>query len=778
MAVDFQTEYLFKRLSDFWSFFEDREEVKNVWDAYLKKAQDLQSLLFQADFSKSLKTIPLFDRSQLEYFVFPKLVRRADLEVNEPFYVFEVDPEIFFIKTLNERIDDTNTRRELSPGLHFRIARGSGKDEGKTFLEFIRGVRPESVGETFWTKGSDVVTGTGLSAKVVVGDILQGPNSSFFKVTSVPSDTQVVVQGHTVLGQSLGPGDGVTTLFNLRTPPLFSEVSDELVLTGIVPAGSYTLANLIFDPESLEFRKGPTFETGVPLLENIHFSVVNPNTGAFALSSAGASFLGNEQLHARYLKAEPSIVTSGVEVFFDGVVVPPANYTVTPTGILTFGVAPFATVGEITVDYYLGYPGPSGTTRKTIRESIPSRLFSRAVYRDRRSVFRNFGTAIGLDEPTTETYLNRVRGIYFARYNGPTITNMSLGSGILIGLPFSERGRVDGVQPAAPKSVIVGGKLFPVVPPLTPSVSTGQQLARDFNLLTNGVRTADFRNDPIFDLAPLKTDPQKFFTFFVIVSGAYAIHVAVQTGKPIDYTLLKRFKRDIKPSYTDCWVLTELDFLVEPVNFFIGAVDVTNALDAVSTTEFNCTNYAVIPEFMQANGFPFAEPDELVAAGPVAAGVFALQVPHIVPGTLELHGGTIAGPQLTLGAHYTEDLALGIVTLTAAGAALVNAQAPPDLHAKYTSGLVGQAALEASGLCGLDPDEIALNELLEFLTDSYGISTLENNLVNFDVSPPGPESMDDSSIPMFEALSINEAVGTPPGSFIPPFTSGALIYSF
>jgi len=46
------------------------------------------------------------------------------------------------------------------------------------------------------------------------------------------------------------------------------------------------------------------------------------------------------------------------------------------------------------------------------------------------------------------------------------------------------------------------------------------------------------------------------------------------------------------------------------------------------------------------------------------------------------------------------------------------------------------------------------------------------------VSPPGPEGMDDDTIQMSEAMAINDAIGTPPGSWNPPFAPGALLYSF
>jgi len=620
MVTTFPTEYLFRRLSDFWSFFQDREDVKNIWDAYARKSQALNSLLRQADLSKSLKTIPLFDRNDLEYFVFSSLVRRTDLETNGPFYVFEVDPTIFYVRDLNEKIDDTTSNRSLSPPAFYDILKGMGDEDGKTFLRFARGVKPSGVGETIWTAGSDIVAGSGLSSKLVVGDILQGQNQQFFKVSQVISDTQVRVQGPTVFGEIVGAGDGVAVIFNLD--------------------------------------------------------------------------------------ATANVVPTSVEIFFDGISVPPVNFSTSPTGVITFTAAPAATVQEITAHYYLGYTGVTATSRRTSKESIPTRLLSRGVYRDRRSVFTNFGTAIGIDKPTSFQYLNEVRGIYFARYNGPTTKNMDLGSGILIGLPFSERGKVTALTTIDPKSVIVSGNVIPVQPPLDIEVTVGQELERDFNLLTNGVRTADFINAPdIFGLAPLSTSLTRFFTFFVIVDGTYATFVATQTGQPIDYTLLKRFKGDIKPTYTDCKVLTNIDFLNDNLNFFIGAVDVTQAMDATCTLEFNCINYSIImtpTSFLAVNGY--ADEDALVAAG----------------------------------------------------------------------------------VCNMDCDSIGIVEDLEPILDSVGISTLENNLVNFGVAPPGPEAMDESTVPLVEGLTIENAISTPPGSGTPPFVVGpvggppgpATLYSF
>src|SRR3972149_5888723 len=92
-----------------------------------------------------------------------------------------------------------------------------------------------------------------------------------------------------------------------------------------------------------------------------------------------------------------NVIPGSVQLFFGGVAVPSANFTALPNGTITFAMAPAATIASITATYYLGYTGPTATARKTSKESIPVKLLSRGVYRDRRSVFTNFGTAIGLD---------------------------------------------------------------------------------------------------------------------------------------------------------------------------------------------------------------------------------------------------------------------------------------------------------------------------------------------------------------------------------------------
>jgi hypothetical protein len=78
--------------------------------------------------------------------------------------------------------------------------------------------------------------------------------------------------------------------------------------------------------------------------------------------------------------------------------------------------------------------------------------------------------------------------------------------------------------------------------------------------------------------------------------------------------------------------------------------------------------------------------DELVATGPVAPGIFQLDHFPVNAGTLQLHAGTITGTLLVDPADYTVNLVTGQVTLTVAGAVVVNAAIPPDIHALYSTG--------------------------------------------------------------------------------------------
>jgi len=114
---------------------------------------------------------------------------------------------------------------------------------------------------------------------------------------------------------------------------------------------------------------------------------------------------------------------------------------------------------------------------------------------------------------------------------------------------------------------------------------------------------------------------------------------------------------------------------MNPLNFY--PVDVTPTIEMRAGPSFAAATATL------TLGAYYA--DELVATGPVAPGVFQLDDYPVAAGSLEVRAGSITGTLLVDPADYTVNLSTGQITLTAAGAIVVNAAIPPDIHAKYAS---------------------------------------------------------------------------------------------
>lgn len=198
-------------------------------------------------------------------------------------------------------------------------------------------------------------------------------------------DVLVVGKGatHTVEGESLGTGDGVTLVYQLSetedviaaSVDVFLDVQDELVGTGDNATTAYQLDFFPLDASTLELRKGASFAAGTPLTVTTHYTV-NAGTGAITLTAAGVTFLGTDQLRAKY-KAGPldaSLVSADFSGAVTFTVAPSAGAAITADfsyhlmrrdrlsgnnlvlGDDTFGTQTNVHIGG-KVDYYLKFPG-------------------------------------------------------------------------------------------------------------------------------------------------------------------------------------------------------------------------------------------------------------------------------------------------------------------------------------------------------------------------------------------------------------------------------------
>lgn len=122
--------------------------------------------------------------------------------------------------------------------------------------------------------------------------------------------------------------------------------------------------------------------------------------------------------------------------------------------------------------------------------------------------------------------------------------------------------------------------------------------------------------------------------------------------------------------------------------------------------------------------------DELVATGPTAPG--ALPPTKFFPinpsPAISVRAGAswAAGVNLTLTTHYTVNLVTGVITLTAPGSTLVNAQGTPDVHVRYSATSTSPAsfALLPSGAAAINA------AVVKQLHAQYSAGILDASLVS------------------------------------------------
>lgn len=218
-----------------------------------------------------------------------------------------------------------------------------------------------------FTGGTDSETNSDLIARLAIAitfrNLINKPGAKIILLQGFNSLIDVLVVGFgdtfTIMGEGFGPGDGVTTAFQLSQTEdivlgsLLATVQtpDELVLTGPTTAGLKSLAFFPYQGSTLQLAAGASFLLGTPLTPGTHFTVtprvvsdelvgtgdgiatayqidltpanapgfelhigtiggalmpnpaqysVNYATGAITLTPAGVAALGLQQLHAKY----------------------------------------------------------------------------------------------------------------------------------------------------------------------------------------------------------------------------------------------------------------------------------------------------------------------------------------------------------------------------------------------------------------------------------------------------------------------------------------------
>jgi hypothetical protein len=146
-------------------------------------------------------------------------------------------------------------------------------------------------------------------------------------------------------------------------------------------------------------------------------------------------------------------------------------------------------------------------------------LWAEYVAYDEQYIRNNFGLNVGLDDVSSDQYKARVRGLYYAYFQGPTVDATRIGVHILVGLPIAEAaGVVESINPSF--SGILGlitisgtDYLYPLA--VGTDLQVGDEVAQ-FQPLSRGVEVIDYRLDPEWFVNTQEVaEIQKFHTFQV-----------------------------------------------------------------------------------------------------------------------------------------------------------------------------------------------------------------------------------------------------------------------
>lgn len=173
--------------------------------------------------------------------------------------------------------------------------------------------------------------------------------------------------------------------------------------------------------------------------------------------------------------------------------------------------APVLTLTEGT-DYYV-----KGST-VFFQEPPEEGLWAEYVGYDEGVIQSNFGSNVDLFGESSDQYKARVRGLYYAYWQGPTLYAVRQGVHILVGLPIAEKaGTVEAINTSFSGIlgvVTVGGVdyLYPLLAGTTLSVG---DVVDTFAPLCGGVEIVDYVTDPEWFVDLNFNEMKKFHTFGV-----------------------------------------------------------------------------------------------------------------------------------------------------------------------------------------------------------------------------------------------------------------------
>jgi hypothetical protein len=192
------------------------------------------------------------------------------------------------------------------------------------------------------------------------------------------------------------------------------------------------------------------------------------------------------------------------------------------------------------------------------------RMWAPVAQVDARHVQNTFGALVRLDaDISTEAYLRRVQGVWFALMDGPFLRNVYSGLQLTMGLPVARtagtvtelRDEYDALGKLTRRVAVIGNDRQSIEHDLDPgvgpsidwSVHVGDTV-ETFERLTTGVEVADFQSDPLwYKRFPGVSELQRFNSF-----GVFLDTDVLNADSDINSAI--RFALRIKPKHTQLFM--------------------------------------------------------------------------------------------------------------------------------------------------------------------------------------------------------------------------------
>lgn len=497
----FDPGYIFRILSDFWDGYRERDQLSAFWGGANQTIDDMYLQNYQADFSKSLSTVPVYWRYTWSNFQFDQWIdnkvfhRHLWVERTTVGGTTSIDLNSFF--TPPETAGVVSSFRALLEGvvLHentdYRIS-----DTVVTFNEGLPGGKNlvlqwvddnKSVPYHFHRKFTETLAGVKSSWTDAIGDAFDPSEQGPYQFNDPLAPIEIWVNGVRETNDRYVEPNSVLFQLNVVTPPT---IGDWIVLkwlrtsehpnphvhykyNGVVAAVAQNLFPL---PFSVNLDTAEVCLNGVLQIAEVDYSFERKN-----LLKMSKALVQEDLLEVTFYRKEyrwkHAIDTAIVSApkLQDGID--------KPNTISTQGETHAIGQGWLYCDYNF------------------EDVWAPNLWVDEGTVAKNFGNPIDFSRPQSNApYLYSARGMWYVYWHGPSVNDIKLGGKFLTNLPTSpvETTVIKVLTDDEGNSTIqlaANNLVFNINPPLYPIVSAGQRVSA-FQDLSSGVTVWDYINNP------------------------------------------------------------------------------------------------------------------------------------------------------------------------------------------------------------------------------------------------------------------------------------------